>query len=330
MGLGQARRRAKISHDPNNTAWSRSSTAYGQKILQSHGWTPGSVLGASDPSRSVPSSTASNPKIVLKDDNLGLGAKGGANSGDGQRTGLDVFQGILGRLNGHNEPFLEGQEKRSEDRVTGTYQKRCTKAVRFLSGGLLGETKQEQPIAEEDTIKPTSFSEGSLSKGDDCVQQVQTQVKCDDMTPNHTELSNPPEKKASRNSRARNDKKRHHKKESTMADSEPLDLQRTARREDEAEQKSKKRTKRDAEKAVLVKKRRKSLVDVPADFHQDNESSQISFTGPGSISQPSRPMGGRHAVRQRFIRQMKMATMDSKALNEVRQVLKMRKVNVPS
>ena len=328
-------RRAKLAHDPNNTAWSRSSTTYGRKILQSHGWTPGSFLGARHTVHSVSPSVAKLPevKIVLKDDNLGLGARGGVNCGNGPCTGLDVFQGILGRLNGQNEPQPERKGKLGEDRMNNVNQERAIRSVRFVSGGFLGGTRKEEP-KEEHVMKPISLNKESLLTADDGVQQVQTQLECEDSTSSHTESWNPRELKSSLNRRARgnrtvangsklsggeqhsctipipDDHGNHKKKSSSVIDSVPLDLQTATRRTDKAERKLKKKT----------------LVDVPAGFHPKLQS--LNTFDPAvmlhSVSRTSQPLEGRHAVRQRYIRQKKMAIMDSKALNEVRGELKKR------
>ncbi|MCJ1423135.1 telomerase inhibitor [Sticta canariensis] len=350
MGLGQARRRAKLAHDPNNTAWSRSSTTYGHKILQSHGWTPGSFLGARHAVRSVSPSVAKLPevKIVLKDDNLGLGARGGVNCGNERCTGLDVFQGILGRLNGQNEPQSERKRKLGEDQMNNVNQERPIRFVRFVSGGFLGGTRKEEP-KEEHMMKPISLNKESLLTADDGVQQVQTQLECEDSTTSHTEPWNPREPKSSWKRRARGDRTvtngsklsggeqhsctipvpddqgNHKKKSSSVIDSVPLDLHTAARRVDKAERKLKKRKKRETEQATLVEKQ-KTLVDVPAGFHPKLQS--LNTFDPAvmldSVPRTSQPLEGRHAVRQRYIRQKKMAIMDSKALNEVRRELKKR------
>lgn len=335
-------RRAKLSYDPNNTTWSRSSTTYGQKILQSHGWTPGSFLGAKNTIRSGSPSTASPPqvKIVLKDNNLGLGAKGGANCVQGQCTGLDVFQGILGRLNGQNKPQVEMQGKCSEDRMKNVHQESRSRAVRFMSGGFLGGTRQEEST-DDHMMEPTSVSKGSLLKGDDRVQQVQTQLQCEDKTRVHTELSYPPVRKETRKRRVRgnraiangskfigkkqyscinpNDQSNHQEKSTSVVDSGPLDLRTAARRiDDKVQRHLKRRMKRKMEQAGLVEKR-KALVDVPKGGFQEMQSPNPSppVTVLHSVPRTHQSLEGRHGVRQRYIRHMKMAITDSRALNEV-------------
>ena len=344
-------RRTKLAHDPNNTAWSRSSTTYGHKILQSHGWTPGSFLGATHAVQSVSPSAAKLPevKIVLKDDNLGLGARGGISRDNGRCTGLDVFQGILGRLNGQNEPQPERKEKLSGDRKNYVDQEKPIRSIRFISSGFLGGTRKEEP-KEEHTIKSMSLNKESLLTADDGVQQVQTELECEDRISSHAEPWNPREPKSSWKRKARgnhtaenaengskltggeqhcctipnpDDQGYHKKKSSSVIESVPLDLRTATRRVDKAERKLKKRKKRETEQAALVEKQ-KTLVDVPAGFCPKLHS--LNTFDPAvklhSVPRISQPLKGRHAVRKRYIRQKKMAIMDSKALNEVRRELK--------
>ena len=107
MGLAGPRKRSKLSHDPNNTAWARSTDSFGHKILTAQGWKPGDYLGARDAEHAshYTAANASHIRVLLKDDNLGLGARrsGGSGAGGGANAetfGLSQLAGLLGRLNG--------------------------------------------------------------------------------------------------------------------------------------------------------------------------------------------------------------------------------------
>jgi len=132
-------RRTKLSHDPNNIGWSRSTTKYGQKILESQGWQPGEFLGAKDANHVAhhTAANASHMRITLKDDNLGLGAKHGANQEEGRATGLDTFQDILGRLNGKSTTELGKMQKSRSDARRSAFVDQWWGRLRFVSGGLL-------------------------------------------------------------------------------------------------------------------------------------------------------------------------------------------------
>ena len=150
--LANLRRLSKLSHDPNNTAWSRSATKYGQKILQSHGWTTGELLGASG-APLLSAASASHIRITSKDDNLGLGAKNEAANDNNQATGLDVFQDLLGRLNGRSTTDL-GKDPihRSKLRCSAYIDQRWG-GFRFISGGLLvGAELRDIVKGEQETL----------------------------------------------------------------------------------------------------------------------------------------------------------------------------------
>ncbi|PLB36710.1 telomerase inhibitor/ribosome biogenesis protein PXR1 [Aspergillus candidus] len=145
MGLSAPRKRTKISHDPNNTNWSRSTSGFGHKIMSSQGWTPGSFLGARDAAHAdmFTAGSASHIKVTLKDDTLGLGARPGRDL-LGEPTGLDAFKGLLGRLNGKSDAELEADQQKRDEIKMAQYTATKWQTIRFISGGLLA---QEKPSA---------------------------------------------------------------------------------------------------------------------------------------------------------------------------------------
>lgn len=158
-------RRMKISHDPNNTTWTRSATTFGHKILTSQGWCPGDFLGAKGASHAEHYTTAnaSHIRVALKDDNLGLGAKRGSGQVEGQCTGLDAFQGLLGRLNGKSDGELLKEQESRDDLKRAMYTERRWGSVRFVRGGLLvGEKIQALDHSEATKIRRSSKHEGPL------------------------------------------------------------------------------------------------------------------------------------------------------------------------
>ncbi len=115
--------------------WAQSAESYGQKLLASHGWKPGQGLG----SRSARHFNSPVPsiKISYKDDNLGLGASLKSSNPEQTRTGLDAFQGLLGRLNSKDEVEAKKLEQKSEDRKLAKWAQGRWGGVTFVSGGLL-------------------------------------------------------------------------------------------------------------------------------------------------------------------------------------------------
>ncbi|KAI9889051.1 MAG: telomerase inhibitor [Vezdaea aestivalis] len=158
MGLSAPRKRVKLSQDPNNTRWSNSTTSYGQKIMKSQGWTSGQLLGAQD-ALHVEHHTAANAshiRAVLREGNLGLGArKGGGKIGD-DCTGLDAFESILGRLNGKDEKLLQSEERVKAKIRTCRYVDSRWGMIHFVKGGLLvGDEMEEHPLSEASTAGVT-------------------------------------------------------------------------------------------------------------------------------------------------------------------------------
>lgn len=95
------------------------------------------------------SANSSHIRVALKDDNLGLGAKRGSGQVEGQCTGLDAFQGLLGRLNGRSDAELQKAQDAREDLKRATYTERRWGSVRFVKGGLLiGDKIQDLAHAE--------------------------------------------------------------------------------------------------------------------------------------------------------------------------------------
>ncbi|OJJ43012.1 hypothetical protein ASPZODRAFT_1256132 [Penicilliopsis zonata CBS 506.65] len=165
MGLAAPRKRTKISNDPNNTNWARSTSGYGQKILSSQGWAPGDLLGAKNAPHASMLTTASvsHIKVTIKDDTLGLGASLKRDAFGGP-TGLDAFKGLLGRLNGKTEEELSAEQRKTDDIRLIQYAATKWQAVRFVSGGLLVQEKVKVvpvDVLEEDSVEDSPSQKSS-------------------------------------------------------------------------------------------------------------------------------------------------------------------------
>ncbi|KIW61796.1 hypothetical protein, variant [Exophiala xenobiotica] len=148
MGLAEPRKRIKMSHDPRNLSWSQSSTSFGQRIMTQHGWKEGQSLGNRESVHLGLNNTerlaAARVGVLFKDNNLGLGAKTKSKDVEGQRVGLDAFQGLLGRLNGKSDAELHKEEKKVEDRKLAMYARGRWGGMVFVKGGVLvGSMKAE-------------------------------------------------------------------------------------------------------------------------------------------------------------------------------------------
>ncbi|KAF4625992.1 hypothetical protein G7Y89_g12172 [Cudoniella acicularis] len=160
MGLAAPKNRMKRSHDPNNTAWTNNTDSFGHKIMKSQGWEPGQYLGAKDAAHAEfhTAANASHIRVMIKDDNLGLGAKIGSGVGHGECTGLDAFKNILGRLNGKDEDEIAKEQQSREDLKRAIYTERRWGNIRFVQGGFLIGDKIEHLIeAEAERIRNLSM-----------------------------------------------------------------------------------------------------------------------------------------------------------------------------
>ncbi|KAH0541935.1 hypothetical protein FGG08_003655 [Glutinoglossum americanum] len=316
MGLAGPRKRTKISHDPNNTNWSRSTNNFGHKILTAQGWTPGTYLGAKNAPHAQfhSAASASHIRIALKDDNLGLGAKRGSGQVEGECTGLSAFQGLLGRLNGKTEEEVDKERKSREDVRREIYMENRWGSIKFVKGGLLvGDKIREEP-ADDETGRPQEptapmgrtaegtagneeYSEGKgrrkvEKQSDECGDSRQRSAdKPDKAQAGEKEVKSKEDKEKKKNRRlerrGRRSTKRQIAKEQVAA----------GKMEECSEQSP------SAQDPLL-----KAVAIDSAEPERANASSSMST---GMLSR------GRHVVRQRYIQQKKMALLDMQALNEI-------------
>ncbi|KAG0650801.1 hypothetical protein D0Z07_2864 [Hyphodiscus hymeniophilus] len=164
MGLAAPKNRMKLSHDPNNTKWTSDTQSFGHKMMAAQGWKPGEYLGAKNAPHAEfhTAANASHIRVMIKDDNLGLGAKVGSGVGHGECTGLDAFKNLLGRLNGKDEDELEKEQKSREDLKRAIYSEQRWGSIRFVQGGFLVGDKI-QNLIDEETERVRKLAAGSES-----------------------------------------------------------------------------------------------------------------------------------------------------------------------
>ena len=173
-------RRTKISHDPNNTAWTRSTTTFGHKILTSQGWAPGKLLGLQDAPHAEHHSAAneSHIRVAWKDDTLGLGAKTGREEAKKQAIGLDAFQGLLERLNGKSEDAIQQQQTIRDSTRRETYVERRFGSVTFIKGGFLVGDKIQKLIDDEaERVRRSQDQDGAESEVQSKAAEVRANLK---------------------------------------------------------------------------------------------------------------------------------------------------------
>ena len=346
-------RRAKLSHDPNNTNWSRSTSNYGHKMLISQGWTPGSFLGAVNAPHSILHTDAntSHIRIALKDDNLGLGARRKIGQEEIQCTGLDTFQDLLGRLNGKSGTELEKEQRTRDDLKRASYTERRWGALRFVSGGILvGDSIQELangerlPLVNESHLESPRGSITSRPHVPETTVNVERRTKaskdqlearkhrgsrhqsvCESEKMSQTsELADITVDKAhvadvleDAVTQSRDINRQHKNSTSTAAN-------KGRRKVDKAQRKLDRRRKKEARAIAKTRQQvqlplvpHKKLAKTQILDHELEQGNGMSTVESNVQVNTCGVVGGRHAVRRRFIQQKQMAMLDPKALNEV-------------
>ncbi|RDL36899.1 Uncharacterized protein BP5553_06251 [Venustampulla echinocandica] len=359
MGLAGTKKRIKLSHDPNNTTWTNDTEGFGHKIMTAQGWQPGQYLGAKDAAHAEfhTAANASHIRVMIKDDNLGLGAKIGSGVGHGECTGLDVFKSILGRLNGKEEVELEQEKKSREDLKRAIYTERKWGSIRFVQGGFLigdkiqhlidGEVERVRKLAEgstedtsgssseselEERSEPIKKSKKSKKRKAEAIEEevsdavavkVKKSKKKEKLQANEAEDAMEPLVEAKLSKKSKKDRKAKEEPDNT-SDEDSKRKQRKKEKKEARKQKGKS-TSEDQEEVKGIKKSKRDRKAALGSLPTSSESSQVptkestpSSTVPTPSSGYSTPMmQGRHAVRSRNIAQKRLASMDVASLNQI-------------
>lgn len=312
--------------------------------MRSQGWAPGDYLGAKDASHSeyYGAANASHIRAVLKDDNMGLGAK--RNQGD-ECVGLDAFQELLGRLNGKSEESLDEARKKREEANINKYLHRKLGTVRFVFAGYLVGDKV-QALADE--LKREKEAEGKAkdeasTEGKKEKKSKKRKAEVEDGTTTSEEKKSKKSKaedadedaKSARR-RAKKEKKRREKEASKEDSTEPTiqaedtksdevaeddsSLSRKKTKKEKKEKKERRNKNKDAEEAdasdSLSKKKKKK--ERKSEKDDETSTANTSVASIPLASGTTTPIPHRHLARQRFIAQKRAAVMDQAALNQVR------------
>ncbi|KAI5244168.1 hypothetical protein E4T42_07208 [Aureobasidium subglaciale] len=338
MGLAGPKRRSKIGNDPNNNNWVKATDSFGHKILASQGWKPGDTLGAKDANHASHYTVGSNShiRVLLKDDNLGLGA---ARAGNNAETfGLSLYSGLLGRLNGKSEAEVEKQQTAQRDVELAMYQGRKFGNINFVSAGfLVGDKmdlkstvmpnstltsqqsapdatnkKRKRSEAEQSTNDASSDSDSSDSSDSSDVEEAPKpkkikESKKDKKSKKSSSKAASIESTDEARSKDKRKKEKKDKKPKATDGSGSEDETRAERKARKAERRAKKVAKKEEKrKRKEEKKAAKSGTATPA-------------TAPGTPAEPApvAALYGRQNVRQRYIAQKRLAFMDPQAMKEI-------------
>ncbi|KAL9603387.1 MAG: hypothetical protein Q9219_001249, partial [cf. Caloplaca sp. 3 TL-2023] len=299
--------RAKISRDPNNTAWTRSSTRFGQKLLLSQGWKPGSTLGINGAPYINKSSSLSHIQVATKDNNLGLGADNGSQGDEAPTTtGLEGLQALLGRLNGKDNELLEREHRVREDSRRSVFTERRWGTGSFVSGGFLVGDRIQNVLPGHSEIPNRATGSCNVKPGVPLGHQSIKNHRHKRGTELEPQGLHDPDNliTSSLNTSAAGLKnERQAKRAKSMDNSTPSTPQRKQKRAQKSEM----------QVAKVSKKQAQRVPDpLPARSAMEEQTSAAE-------AQPAKVGGslGRHAVRQRSIQHKKMSLVNQKALNEL-------------
>lgn len=303
--------------------------------MLSQGWIPGSILGASNalPADANTEATSCYPRTTRRDDNCGLGRPRRGDHDGSRCTGLDVFQGILGRLNGRVEVDCEVAKIASEDLKTVDYLESRWQVLKFVSGGFLAGDKLKD-VAKQPEQTPSSPIAQAVITNDNLVNQELEDGVSETYhaeTSNATKLRKSKQPKTKKITMEYSDSSSRHQLGPTKSHRPGLpESQVTCKRvelrpEQSADSGRLSKTRAAAAGEPKKRKKRRRIMEAPQDGEQSPHS--LSEEGLGKLSPSaaesqtlpvvSGSLASRHAVRARYIRQKNMAMMDTKALNEV-------------
>lgn len=250
--------------------------------------------------------------MVLKDDNLGLGAKGLQHD---LCTGLDAFQGLLDSLNGKAKGQATTHEQIYQETKPAVYEGLGKKGIRFVSGGFLkGREEDERAWHPVKRIVPLSDEQLSEAKLSDL--PVQSRLECEHYAPqreNSRKKDRPNSTESELNRPVTKSVGVHSSNGSTLYSTQE------AHRKRKAVRKLRRRKEKELKRAT-----QSDVPDVlPTMSSKEPARSPIMTAATNGLDrQAELRLGGRHAIRQKYIRHKKMAMMDSKAMNEVSQTVK--------
>lgn len=360
--------RGKLSTDPNNTAWAKSTTSFGHKMLSKQGWKPGDFLGAENASHAshYTAANASHIKVMLREENLGIGAKIGTQNAE--TFGLSMFSGLLGRLNGKEEDRAAMQKK--EETLRDVQLKLKYGNMNFVSGGMLvgdkmqevktdlGHLKDGGVVAVQESKKRKAGSDGSeedeksakkRKKAEEkekkkkkekktngtaaAIKEMKRQRKLEagsDIPPSSkespeqeadssstTSSSSEDEQESKRGKKAQRKTSRSPKRTTSSSSSDVKDAEKARLKEEKRARKEERRKRKEEKRAKRAAKALKSSSTIITKTTTTTQPG--STTGSETQSGTSTPtfLGGRQAVRHRYIMQKRMAGASAQALQEI-------------
>lgn len=259
----------------------------------------------------------------MRDDNLGIGAQKGR--ADADVFGLDLYQGLLGRLNGKTQGQLEKEGKIRKDVLLGSVGRERYGNGMFVRGGFLVGDKIEDVVSVEEAqrlldvrlaheARVEAAKMGGIEEPSEKKRkrdgEERVDAKAEKKSKKRKSLVETEETDKKSAKKLKKDKKR---KSEVTATTTPVES--TTITPENAEKKRLKAEKRARKEARRIRREQKALKKASS----SNSSSSDSSPEPRSAAQAAaqQALGARFASRQRYVQQKRMATMDQTALNEI-------------
>jgi Pin2-interacting protein X1 len=230
------------------------------------------------------------------------------------RTGLDAFQGLLGRLNGKSDVELENEAKKSENRKLAMWAQGRWGGVMFVPGGTLvqgdGYKKPKEEVPEVVELQKAPKSQSDAARSDDKAQRKARK------------------KRRKEEKRQKRDAGLHDRASSTESTTSNPKAEVT-KATGSSERNSSSREKTAAKEKKKKKRERPALstddesgVTVPGEQADNIPGPSTVYALPtraiANRTTPALPRTGRHMIRGRNIEAKKMAFSDVKMLDQVR------------
>ena len=266
----------------------------------------------------------------MREDNLGLGAKIG--KGNAETFGLSLFSGVLGRLNGKSDVEVQKQQSALRDAELRTYQAQKYGLMNFVSGGVLvGDMIQpatEETIGASKKRSHTSMLDKEEQRAQKRRRRKEAKQQLTSSTDSSTTISRAtsdvaqedeanPNPLAKIKEREKRSKMKHRNIESKTTD-QVEDAVSTATEDERLRLKQEKRDrKEDRRKRKEEKKRSKAKPSSPEPESFQSHKEEGSTVLPAREQESVAFQGNRHVLRQRYIQQKRMASMDPQAMKEI-------------
>jgi Pin2-interacting protein X1 len=265
---------------------------------------------------------------MLREDNLGLGAQIG--KGNAETFGLSMFSGLLGRLNGKTDDELEAQRKARRDAEIRIQHEQRYGHMNFVSGGFLVgdkmETKAELKSASTAASLTTKRKHSAVDEEGTAAQSKEKKPKIPiekNLKDRNAATSDSSSSSGYSDSENEELKDRGQEAEKLVSKEKYREKRSKSEQGSKTAEKTSQKAREKAERRARKEERRKRKEErrerraLKASKKAQKGAPQIAEPSAAVVSTAVISNGSRHATRQRYIQQKRMASMDPKALKEI-------------